>query len=78
VSRFESVRYLYAESQRRFDRQWFAGDLLFKRLSLHEFHDDEGFSLILTEVVDRADVGMVQGRCRPGLARETFESFTTG
>ena len=38
-----------------------AGDQMFKRGAVEELHDEEGASIVLADVVNRADVGMIQG-----------------
>jgi hypothetical protein len=40
------------------------------RLSLEQFHHDEALATMLADVVDRADVRVVQGRSGPGFALE--------
>src|SRR5205814_9544334 len=44
----------------------------FQRVPFQEFHDDEMLALILVNVIDRADVRMVQ---RGGSPRLTLKSF---
>jgi hypothetical protein len=35
--------------------------------------DDEGLTFVLADLMDRADVGMVQSRSRAGFTTETFQ-----
>jgi hypothetical protein len=42
--------------------------LAFERLALKKFHRDEISSVTLPDLVNGADVRMVQGRCRPRLS----------
>ena len=44
-----------------------------ERLPLHQLHHDEGPILMFADVVNRADVGMVQCRGGPGFALEAFQ-----
>ena len=44
-----------------------------QRLALDQLHDEEGLALVLVDVVDRADVGMVQGGGGAGLAAEPLQ-----
>ena len=44
-----------------------------QRLPLDQLHDEEGLALVLVDVVDRADVGMVQGGGGAGLAPEPLQ-----
>jgi hypothetical protein len=38
------------------------GDEMLQRLPIEEFHGDKGLAVLLANVVDRADIGMIQGR----------------
>src|ERR1700735_3979299 len=46
---------------------------MFKRGAVEEFHDEEGASGVLADVVDGADIGMVQRRGGFGFAAETLK-----
>ena len=37
-----------------------AGDDVLEGLALETFHDDEGLAVFLADVIDRADIGMVE------------------
>ena len=50
-------------------------DQVLERGAVQELHDQEGAVVFLADVVDGADVGMVQGRCGLGLAAKTFEGL---
>ncbi len=43
-----------------------------QRMPIQALHGDEYAALLLPHFVDRADVRMIQGRCGPRLAMETF------
>ena len=42
---------------------------------IQKFHGDERFSILLTDVIDRANVGMIQRRCCFCLAPEATENL---
>ena len=46
---------------------------MLERLAVQELHGDEVPAFVLVDVVDGADVGMVEGRCRLRLALESLE-----
>ncbi len=52
-----------------------SGDTMLKRQPVQKFHGDKAFAVVLTDFINGADVGMVEGRRRPGLAAETFQSL---
>src|SRR5450432_3567838 len=48
---------------------------MFQRLPGQALHHDEEMPLVLADLVNGADVGMVQGRCGASLAAKTLESL---
>ncbi len=46
------------EQNLRFQRT--PGDAMLQRHAVQKFHDDERLTFVLADLVDRADVGMVQ------------------
>ena len=63
-----------AERQHRVQRQAAAlGDSLLQRDAFQVLHDDEGAAVLLADVVNRADVGVVQRRRGSGLAAEAIQ-----
>ena len=54
-----------------------ASDPMPKRLALQEFHGDEGSPISLVNLVDGANVRMIQGRSGFGFALKTAESLRT-
>ncbi len=48
------------------------GDAVLERLAFQKLHHDEGLPLVLVDVVDGADAGVVEGRGGPGLALEAL------
>ncbi len=65
MSRLERVRNLDSQRQNSLHRQRLARNFMLQRLALHEFHDDEGPAVLFADIVDRADIGMIQ--CGRGL-----------
>jgi hypothetical protein len=51
-------------------------DPVLEGVALHQFHGDEGLAVVLADLVDGADVRMVQRRGSASLALEAFESLT--
>ncbi len=49
-----------------------------QRPALHILHRNERSALVLTDLVDRNDVGMVQGRRRAGFLLESTETAGVG
>jgi hypothetical protein len=52
-----------------------AGDCIFESLALKTFHGDEGFTIFFADVMDGADVGMVQRRGSFGFAAKAAEGL---
>ena len=75
MSRVESVGDLDAQIEHRLDLQRPARDQVPKRLSLQQFHRDKGSPIGLINLVDGADVRMVQSGGSLGLPLETAESL---
>ena len=71
----ERVGDLDAQIEHSFNFQRFARDPVPKRLSLQQFHSDEGAPIGIVNLVDRADVRVVQGGCSLGLPLETGEGL---
>ena len=44
-----------------------------KGVSFEQLHDDEGLAVMLSQVVDRADVGVVESRSGPGLSLKALQ-----
>ena len=73
VGRLERIGDLRPDGQGAIDGQRPALQLFLERSSLHELHDDKRHAALVAEVVDRADVRVVQGGRGPGLAPEPLE-----
>jgi hypothetical protein len=48
-------------------------DAVLQRQAIQELHHDEGLAFVLSNLVDGADVGMVEGGSCTGFAAETFQ-----
>jgi hypothetical protein len=46
---------------------------MLQRHAIQELHSDEAFPVLLADLVDGANVGMVEGGSRTGLATKTFQ-----
>ena len=66
----QSVGDFDGQRQQLPDRHRLATDAFFQGLPLEEFHRDVGLAVLFADVVDGADVGMIQGRGSAGLATE--------
>src|SRR5262245_19543354 len=60
VSRVERIGYLPCQIQQRFDLHLLAQESVLESLSLQQFHGDEGLSIRFFNLMNRADVRMVQ------------------
>ncbi len=69
----ERVRDLDAEVEDEVDGQRLAVDAVLERLSFEKFHGQKGPALLFADVIDGADVGVVQSRGSAGLAAEPVE-----
>ncbi len=48
-------------------------DAVLQRLALQKLHDDEGLAFVLTNLMNGADIGMVERGGGAGLALETLQ-----
>ncbi len=69
----QCISNLNPELQQFFDVQRFARDALLQRVALQQFHHDVGLAILLANLMNRADVGMVQRRGGPGFPLESFQ-----
>ena len=73
VRSLERVGDFQAEIEHALERQRARRDLVLQRLAVEQLHHDEVLAVVLADVVDRADVRMVQRRGDARLAPEAFE-----
>ena len=71
----ERIGDLDAQIEHRLDLQRLASDPVPERLPLQQFHGDEGSPIGLVNLVDRADVRVVQGGRSLGLPLESAEGL---
>ena len=69
----QGVRDLRSEVEQGFELQRTRAQPLLERFTLEKLHGDEGAAAVLVHVVDRADVGVLEGRCRAGLTLQALE-----
>ncbi len=55
--------------------QGWSGDQMRQRYPVEKLHGDEGLTILLADVVDSANVGVVQRGCSLGLALKTGEGL---
>jgi len=73
VSPVEGVRHLNADVDDLVNLQRTAGKAVPERLPLHQLHHDEGASVVFSDVVDGADVPVIERGGGPGLHPEPVE-----
>ena len=64
-----------ASDEQGLDFQRAAGDAVLQRQAVQKLHGDEGLAVLLADVVNGADVGMVQGGGGLGFALEAGEGL---
>ena len=75
VRSIERVGDFDGESEEVFDVNGAAVDAVLERLAIEKFHGDEGLAILLADVVNRANVGMVQRGCGLRFTLESRESL---
>ena len=73
VASVQPIGDLYAERQQGFSFQRTPRNAVLQRQPVQKLHGDEPLAFVLTDFVDGANIGMVQGRSRPSLAAEAFQ-----
>ena len=74
VGGFERVGEFRAEFKNSIGREWPPAIKLMKRRALQPFHRHKMAAGVLSDIVNRADVRMIEGRGGAGLALEPFDS----
>ena len=73
MRRIQSIGDLHRKLKNDLELQWLAIDTVLERGALKQFHGNEVLSAFTPNVVDCADVRMVQSRRRSCLPLETFQ-----
>ncbi len=73
VSCVEAIGYLGSDIQQSFQFKGAAQDEISQGLSLQELHGDEGSPVLLAQVVNDTNVGMIQSRSRLRLTLKTAQ-----
>jgi hypothetical protein len=76
VGGLQRIRHLRSQLQQPLHLQRLAADPVLQGLAFHQLHHEEGVPLVLSDLVDHADVGMVEGRSGPCLTLETLEGVS--
>jgi hypothetical protein len=72
MRRVEAVGDLHGQLQQVFGREGLLAQVMLERAALHQLHDDELLAVVLADVEDGADAGMIQRARQPRLALEAF------
>ena len=78
VGGFESVRDLHTVAERLLDAERPSFETAGERFASHVLHDQKRSALLLADVVERADVGMIEPRDGTRFTFETLDSFASG
>ena len=73
VGRVQAVRDLDSQIKQLFDSQGALLERVLQRAALQQLHGDEGAAFVIADIVDGANVGMVQRRSGSRLAQEAFQ-----
>ena len=73
MRRFQRIGYVNSDFQQIIQRQGLPVDAVLQRRALQQFHGDERRSAVFVDVVNRADIGMIQRRSGLRLAPEAFQ-----
>ena len=69
----QSIRNLYSQLQQLIDFNGTACHSIPKGLAFQVLHDNEGLSFMLTNVIDGADIGMIECRCRTSFSLKVLQ-----
>ena len=76
VRRVQGVGNLGCQIEQQLNLQWLTQEAMLQRDAIEKLHRDEGAAFFFADVVNRADVGMVQRRCGFRFAPESFQRLT--
>ena len=69
----ERIGNLNSQVEQEVDRQRLAVDTVLQRLPLEKLHREEGAAVVFANVVDRADIRMIEGRGGASLPPEPLQ-----
>jgi hypothetical protein len=75
VGGIERVGYLNADFEESVYRERTTGDAILERFSFKQLHHEEKLSFVFRDVVNGADVGVIQGGSGAGFAAEALQSL---
>ena len=73
VGGIQGIGDLNGQIEQFIQRQWMAREVLIERLALHQLHSDEVLAFGLADLVNGADVGMVEGRGGAGFLGKALQ-----
>ena len=73
MRRLQRIGELQAQLQNLVDGQWAATDVLAQRLAFQQFHGDKVLALLLSDLIDSANMGVAQRRRRPRFAEKPLQ-----
>src|SRR5438094_9992202 len=73
VRRIQRIRDLNGKVEQHLCSYWLAFDQMLERLAFQKLHRNERSAFVFTDVVNGADVGMIQGGGSLSFALETFQ-----
>ncbi len=76
VSRSQSVRNLDAQIEHQADVDRSAADAMFQRLAFQQFHGDERLPVRLADIVDGADVRVIESGRSAGFSLKAVQRLT--
>ena len=68
----ESVGDLISQIEHLVKCETFACDVMFERFTFQQFHDNQGDAVLLIDLVDGANIGMIERGCCARLPTKTF------
>ena len=71
----ERIGHLNGQRKQGLGIHGLARDAMLQRHPVQKLHGDKGLAVLLANVVNGADVGMIQGGCRLGFALETGQGL---
>ena len=73
MRRFQSIGKLQAQLEHFINGQRTPANVLAESLAFQQFHGDEVLALLLSDLIDSADMGVAERRRRPRFAEKPLE-----